>query len=433
MKLYKKSSMVLGLTLGLALLVSACGSQSNPSVSSTGDSKQAKTESADKKTKLTLMIAWAEDSAAKKEEELVAKHFADKYDITFKPVDNNVEKTIKTTIAAGEPVDLAFYWPGQMDTFVNANMALDLTPYLEANNGEWKKAFADGIVDLGNYNGKTYAVSNVPVYPMLEANKDILDKAGVTLPDGPITWDEFVKALATIKEKTGITPLGMSKDWASWLPRELMYSVWPDDSKMVDFLNGKIPFTDPNVVKAFDAVKDLYDKEYVYPGKGALTTTLDQVNIAYKTGKIAIKADVNFLANQSIKDADLKNVQILTWPHMGPRSKVMGGSNGYMIPANVKHPEASVEVLKYLTSAEVLQYRVDNGQPVAIKGVKDSNPDAKRGAKDVSNFYTQKEVLTLSPKLNDYLGSKMPANYIFSGKASLEEVEKLRLEAIQQK
>jgi len=443
MSSYKKSSVLLMVTLCFVLLVSACGNQGNSnSTANSSSNATSKSDNAtnstnsnskDEKIALTLMIAWADDAAAKLEEELIKEHFADKYDITFKTVDNNIAQTIKTTIASGNPVDLAFYWTDAMDAFVDADMALDLTPYLEANNGEWKDTFLDGSLDVATYNGKIYAVPSVPVYPMIEANKELLDQAGVTISDEP-TWEEFVTVLATVKEKLGIIPFGLNSSWANWPVRENLMSIWPEEEQVTAWSNGEIPFTDPLVVEAFDEVKNLYDQEYVYPGKGALTVTLEQINVAWKAGKIAFKADVNFLAPQSIKDAGLENVQILSWPRMGPRNNVLAaGANGYMIPANVKHPEASIEVLKFLTSPEVLQHRADNNQPVAVKGVTSNDPNYELYSKDVVKAYSQKEITLLSPKIDEYIANKVPANYIFEGKAALEELEKLRLEAVSAK
>jgi raffinose/stachyose/melibiose transport system substrate-binding protein len=422
MRFLKNKTMALSVIASLALFVSACGGQS-------ATTPDAAKPAENKKTKLTLMIAWPGDEIGKKEEEMVAKRFADKYDITFKPV-VDPEKTIKTTIASGEPVDLAFYWQGSMDTFVNANMALDLTPYLDANGGEWKNTFIEGTLGKGVYNGKTYAVPITPVYFMMLANKDLLAKAGVSLSDQP-TWDEFTKALATVKEKLGITPFGSS--WVDWMHRGLLFSAWPDDTKLQQWTKGEIPFTDPTAVKAFDETKAIYDKEYVYPGKGALTVTQDQVLTAFKSEKIAIMAYINFQASKAVKDSGVKNVQVLSWPHMGSRTKVPGDANGYMIPANVKHPEASIEILKYLTSQEVAQFRVDNGAPVSVKGTKAADPNVALYGKDAGNLYLEKEITALSPKISEYLTTKMPANYIFDSKRTLEDLEKLRLEAIQQK
>ncbi|MEK5163254.1 extracellular solute-binding protein [Paenibacillus sp. FSL R5-0527] len=420
--------------ISVCLMLLLCACAGNPTNSSElTDRPVPETGSpSEQRIKLTLMIASAEDANAKLEEELVSKHFADQYDITFKIWEAAyAEREIKTSVASGEALDLVMYWPTQMKNLVNGNLALDLTPYLEANNGEWKTSFLDGALNTGTYNGRVYAVPSTPVYPVLEVNKDILDQVGVDLPDGPMSWAEFKNILSIIKEKAGIAPLGLQKDWASWTVRELFYSVWPDEQKLLAWSKGQIAFTDPTIVNVFNEVKELYDKEYVYPGKGALTTTLDQVNTAFQSGKIAIKADLNSLVKQSIKDSGLRNVEIISWPHMGTRTKVLGGYNGYMIPINAKHPAASVEVLKYLTSAEVLQHRVNSGAPVMVKGVIADDPHFAEYSKDIGKMYKEPEMLSLSPSIADYMGNNMPANFLFYGMDALKELDMLRQEAIQ--
>lgn len=446
MKNPKKFTILGSVLISLSLVMTACGgnttSSSSPSSSSNPSSTTAQPQETEApateapatpaaKIKMTLMTAAADDKVAQAEQKMVADHFADKYDITFKPWDANAEKNIKTTIAANNPIDLAMYWPNQMETFVNANMALDLTPYLDENNGEWRNTFLDNVLDSGKYNDKIYAIPYAAVYPLLEVNKDILVKAGVTIPDGPFSWDDFMKACASIKEKTGVWPIGINKDWSAWVSRNNLITAWPDKTALENFVAGKTSFTDPTVVKAFDATKELYDK-YVYSGKGAISTTLDEINIAFKAGKIAMRADVNILAAKAVKDSGLQNIQIVSWPYMGTSSQVLGGSNGYMIPANAAHPKDSIEIMKYLTSVEVLQARVDTGAPVTIKGVKSDDPNFAVYSKDTANIQP-KEILSLSSEITDVMNNKMPANYLFTGKSSLDELDKLRLKAINNK
>lgn len=431
----RKFILLSSIIMTVCLLLTACGgnnSENTPSSSSAvGDTKAVseETNKPAKKIDLTVMIASVDDKAAAEEEKMLVEHFSDKYNVKTKPWDTaNAEKNIKTTVAAGNPIDLAMYYPSAMGTFANAKMALDLTPYLDENNGEWRNTFLDGVLDSGTYDGKVYAVPYAAVYPLFEVNKDILDKAGVSIPDGPFSWDDFMKVCAAIKEKTGIWPIGIYKDWAGWVPINNLINVWSDKTKADDFATGKIPFTDPTVVKAFDASKELYEK-YAYPGKGALTATLEQINVAFKAGKVAIKADVNILAAKSVKDSGLKNIQIVSWPHMGTTNLVLGGSNGYMIPSNAAHPKESVELMKYLTSVEVLQKRVDTGAPVTIKGVASDDPNFALYSKDTPNIQA-KLIQTLSAQINSAFQTKLPADYIFRGKAALDDLEKLRQDAV---
>ena len=426
-----KGRFAIFLTALLMAATAACGGGSGGgAVQPSASSGQGAEQSAGK-IDLTIMIEGPDNEASQKAAKAAIEHFKDKYNITSKQVDVlNLEKTIKTTIASNNPLDLVYYWPNFAGTFVNAGMALDLTPYLDENNGEWRNRFVDGALKVGTYNGKVYAVPYDSVYPLLIANQDILDQAGLSLPDGPLMWDDFMAMLETIDQKTDAWPIGIISEYASWVPRNNLITNWPDDQQMLEFAAGNIPFTHPNVVEAFEAAKELYDK-YAYPGKGALTLMPDQLDVAFSQGKVAIIAQVNILAAQSIRNSGLKNLKIGSWPIMG-LNYVLGGSDGYLIPANVKHPEASVEVAKFLTSPEIMQIWVDHGTPVAVKGVQTDDPNFHLYSKD-AGIIAPNEVINVDSAIFDIIVSKMPANYIFNGMAALEELEKIRQEAAAKK
>lgn len=424
-----KKRMMFAAFMALALLVSACGGAGgNGGGSGSGTQNQETSAKPGEKISLTLMITAKDNQASIEVEPLVLEHFKDKYDITSKTWEGpNAEKTIKTTIAANNPIDLAQFWPNYMATFVNADMALDLTPYLDANDGEWRKTFTEGALDVGTYNGKVYNVPFASVYPMIVANQDILDQAGVKLPDGILQWDEFMAICEQIQSKTGIWPLGLRSELASWVPRNNLLTNWPDKEQAMEFALGNVSFEDPRVVEAFEASKELYEN-YIYPGQGALSATTEEVYVAFKQGKVAMMAEVNVLAKDAIRQTEVENVTIGSWPVMG-LPILLGGSDGYMIPANAKHPEASVEIMKFLTSPEVLQKRVDLGVPVAVKGVHSDDPNYPLYSKD-AGMITSDEVINVDPRIFEIIVNKMPANYIFNGPASLDELEKIRLEAL---
>ncbi len=341
----------------------------------------------------------------------------------------NMEKTIKTMIASGNPCDLALYWPNQMQTFVSSNMAMDLTPYLEADGGAWKNRWIEGSLDIGTFGGKVYNVPYETIYPMIIANKQILDKAGVTLPAGTWSWKDFMEACKKIKENTDAFPVAVRSDWVSWFPRNALLNIWNDNAELEKFNKGEISILEPRVVTAFDEIKYMFDNNYAYPGDGAVMAQPEEIDSAFKAGRIAMKADVNAFAAATIKNTGITDVAILSFPTQGPLDNVLGGCSGYFIPANAKNPDASIELLKTLTSPEVQQIAVTNGSVTPIQGVTSSDPNMKYYAQDTERVYPT-EIMALSPQINDMLNSKMPAEYLYNGMKALEDLENLRLEAI---
>ncbi len=356
-------------------------------------------------------------------------------DVNFvsKTFDNaTVEKTIKTAFTAGESVDLALYWPNQMQNFISSDMALDLTPYLEADP-EWRDSFIEGTLDVGTYDGKVYAIPESTVYPLVLINNEIFEEAGLEVKE-QWTWDEFMEACDTIAEKTDAFPFGIHQNRATWLIRNGLLQVWDSEEEINSFIAGEIPFTDPKVVEVFDNAAALYNQNYCYPGEGAVTATPDAVLAAFSNGDIAMMADVNAMAKNDIESSGLTSVSVVGWPNMGSSETdyTLGGSTGYFIPSNVKNPDFSVELLKMLTSSEVLSHAAENGNvvPIEVEGGSD-DPNAEAYARDAHKVYGA-EVTALSTEVFDNINKNQPANYLFYGEEALAELDALRLDALEQ-
>lgn len=438
MKLTRRLTVLASGLIATAMVLTACGGSKGSTAQTTQAASETKaassTQEASKPAEKISMVGiatspdwkWA-DAYLKKLQE----HFPE-YDFVFKSFDaSNIDKTLKTMIAAGNPPDFSFYWPNYIANYVQGNMALDLTPYLAENNNEWANTFQDGTLDIGKVDGKIYDVPFRSVYPMLLVNKDVTEKAGVTIPDGSWTWEQFMEVNKAIKEKlggSGVFPFAVRYDWACWLVRNGMMSNWDTVEQSNDFAAGKISFLDPNVVKVFDDSKAVYDNNYAYPGKGAIAAKVDEIMAAFKAGKIAMVAEVNSMASADLKTLGLTNIQIASWPHIGAQDILIGGCDGWFIPANASHKEDSVKVLKYITSKECLQIVADDGSPVTIKGVTSADPNFSQYSKDTSKI-TRSEIVTLSSQIMDVITNKMPADYLNKGKASLENLESMRKQA----
>jgi len=289
----------------------------------------------------------------------------------------NLQRVLKTGIAAGNPPDAAVYWPQAMKPFVDADQALDLTLYLEANGGEWKNTFIPALLEMGKYNGKYFNVPFDANFSLIIANLAIFEKAGLTVPE-KFTWEEFVSASQTIKEKTGVFSFACGNDLNNWFIRNALMSLAKKDGKLEDLAAGKIPATEPMFATALQNVKALYDKEYWYPGKGAMTTTRDEAKAAFYSGKAAMLCEVAASFKTLSEEAKASGLQVVAvgWPAMGERV-VLGGCDGLFIPANAANKEEAVKILKSYTGAKAQKIHADAGFAVANAQVEITDPVTK--------------------------------------------------------
>ncbi|MEI8200171.1 MAG: extracellular solute-binding protein [Eubacteriales bacterium] len=351
----------------------------------------------------------------------------DKYNIESLQVDwGNLEKVIRTGIASGQPCDVYEYWTQAIKPFAVDGMALDLTPYLEADGGAWKNTLNQAGLSSATIDGKTYAVPITSNFSLFLANKDLLDANGITIPEN-WTWDQFLTFCQQCQDK-GIFPIGHNSDnrQGDWFIRNGLLSAAVSAGKEVAMQNGEIPATDAIFTDVLTNVKNIYDAGYVYPGEGAVTVKLDEVKAAFYQGKTALMSSVSAGAAATAAEAPFKTV-VIPWPSMGKTNAVLGGCDGLFIPSNVADPEAAVEVLKTYTSAEVQSIMAEGGIPVANTQVVASNPITQK-AIDISSAVYPFEFISLNTKLNEYSFNTSLSDLILNGgvKTVQDTYEQLR-------
>ena len=338
----------------------------------------------------------------------------DKYNIESLQVDwGNLEKVIRTGIASGQPCDVYEYWTQQIKPFAVEGMALDLTPYLEADGGAWKNTLNQSGLSAATIDGKTYAVPITSNFSLFLANKDLLDANGITIPEN-WTWDQFLTFCKECQDK-GIFPIGQNSDnrQSDWFIRNGLLSASASVGKEVAMGNGEIPATDPIFTDVLTNVKNIYDAGYIYPGDGAVTVKLDEVKAAFYQGKVALMSSVSAGAAATAAEAPFETV-VIPWPSMGKTNAVLGGCDGLFIPSNVADPAAAVEVLKTYTSVEVQSIMAEGGIPVANTQVVASNPITQK-AIDISSSVYPFEFFNLTPKMAEYSFNSSLSDLILNG------------------
>lgn len=430
----KKVSGLTAIVLSLSLVLSACGGSEKAVETSTADqttivseqSTAVKSTEPVKKSKFKFYGKVNEFSSFDGMTQALQEKFKDKYDFEFIPVDwGNLEKVVRTGIASGDPCDIYEYWPQSLRPFIDSKMVLDLTPALEENGGEWKNTFTPAHLDMGKYDEKYYGLPYAANYSVFYINQDLFDKAGVAVPT-KWNWDEFMAACKTIKEKTGVYPMSIpNADLGAWAIVNGIQSIMKSEGKLDDFAEGRIDYTTvaPQFKTVFKNLKAVF-KDYAYPGKGAVTLKRDEAKAALMQGKVAMVGEVAVYASDWSKEATGFKLGIAPWPTMGTADVVLGGADGFMIPANAKDTEASLEVLKAFFSMDIMKMHADAGYPVSFQSIEITNPVVKQIVALSGNVYP-KEFENIDPKLSEYLGKNMLAELILSNKDEDSIINKL--------
>lgn len=196
----KKKVMVLASSaLILAMLLGCCGVSERQETQLNGKTEIKKIRFSGKVLEYT--------SSDRMMEKLQEK-FSNKYTIETLPAEwQNQEKIVRREIISGKPCDI--YNFEMKDIILLDGMALDLKPYLDADP-DWKSQFRPSALKQACVNGRILAVPWESNFPVILANKEILNRSGITIPES-WTYEEFENACEKIKRQD-IYPFANASD-----------------------------------------------------------------------------------------------------------------------------------------------------------------------------------------------------------------------------
>ncbi len=340
---------------------------------------------------------------------------------------NNHEMLVKTGIVNGNPYDLAFFWPERMVEFTRQNMAMDLTPYLTANNNQWKNTFNQKLLELGMVNGHYYSIPIHISGSVMYYNKAILKKYNIT---PPVTIDDFINAAKKLKG-TGIALMGAKNGVYFHITRSDLSQSAKNAGVFGDWVAGKVSFTKTPIARNYyEKVVQLFkDPEAWYGGvPGCFNLTADELTSAYIKGKVAMYLDNIVL--MGFYEADTKDPDpgITFMPTLGTNNiTVDGGANGFFIPYNTKHPAEAVSLIKEFGG---IDFQMRCWKELGIVGALNSLPVTKEAAQ-VIKYIDPRDVATLSPELGSEI-DKSIMNIVLGSNTidqELDYLEQLRLKA----
>lgn len=192
--------------------------------------------------------------------ELIAEFQRENPDIDVKvnEYDHEGYKSAIRNWLVTSPPDVVFWFAGnRMKYFVDRGLFEDVSDVWadEGLNDSMSSTRASMSVDGKQY-GVPYSYYQWGIY----YNKDVFDRFGLTEPE---TWDEFLAVSETLKQN-GIAPITIGTKFL-WTA-----AAWFDYLNMrtngleyhIDLMDGKIPYTDDGVRKAFEHWRVLVDNGY---------------------------------------------------------------------------------------------------------------------------------------------------------------------------
>lgn len=166
---------------------------------------------------------------------------------------------IRTAVGAGQAPTLIFNWSGGvLESYVKAGAVEDLSDLVK-ESPDVSSRYLTGIVANGLVDNKMYALPMNKVNPAtMYYNKDLLDKAGVEIPE---TWDDLMDAVPKLKA-IGVAPiaLGGQSKWPELIWLEYLVNRQGGTEVWKDILDGKKDaWSDPAVIDALEKIQELVD------------------------------------------------------------------------------------------------------------------------------------------------------------------------------
>jgi raffinose/stachyose/melibiose transport system substrate-binding protein len=282
---------------------------------------------------------------------------------------------LKVAISTGETPSI-FYYPGiaSLKEWAQSGVILDLTDALE-EDPEWRDSFLDGALDtyrLDDYGVKgIYALPNELNVDAIFYNKALFKQAGITKT--PETMDELYDAIDKLNA-AGITPFGVGGK-STWVMGHIFNNILAKriGGEGIRALGiGKKSWTDSDVLECLQITKDLKDKKHAFM-EGFEGIDVNTQMSQFLSGKVAmISHSSPIIPEMFATDSKiLDDISFFPFPYFTDKEEYKDTrvvyTSGWMLSGTMseEEEEAALKLVKYMTTPEAIQERMDKAMRVA--------------------------------------------------------------------
>jgi ABC-type glycerol-3-phosphate transport system substrate-binding protein len=288
-------------------------------------------------------------------------------------------------------------------SFVKAGHILDLSSYMNEENGLWKKKFFSRALALnefleGNSYGVTPGIYGVPIDIMtiqMVYNKDLLKELGFDPKKPPVTFEEFLAIGKKIKQAN---MQGLVSGWGEmWmidcLANNYAFNIMGKD-KVLATIRGEVPYTDSDWVRVFSLFKQMQESGIL--ANGIVTMVNKTAEQLFANGKAVFAFNGSWCVNVYRGMNPGLNYGAMLPPLASdkyPMSIWGGAGSSFLVNAQSKNKEAAVQFLRWLTDNEQQSYLAEatNNLP--------ANKDSLKNIPDILAQFADKIEMSTHPNI----------------------------------
>ncbi len=261
-------------------------------------------------------------------------------------------------------------------SFVKAGHILDITPYMEADNNNWKnkffpKALAVNEFAPGNSYGINPGIFGVPVDIMtiqMVYNKKLFQQLGLNPDRPPKTFQEFIDIGSKISAAGGSASggkgtniQGLVSGWGEiWmidcLANNYAFNIMGKD-KVLATIRGEVPYTDPDWIRVLSIFKQMRDSGVL--AQGIVTMINKSAEQLFANEKAVFAFNGSWCVNvYKGMNPDLEyGVMLLPQASSEHPMAIWGGAgSSFMVNARSKNKDEAVKFLIWLTGQDQQAY-----------------------------------------------------------------------------
>lgn len=192
-----------------------------------------------------LVVAWwGSQSRNEKFQAALDLYASENENVTIETQTNGFSDhltALSAAAASGDMPDMAMLQSAYYQSFVDSDLLVDLTPYVESGALDLSNV-SENILAATTIDGKLYGVCAGMNSPSLIYNKTLLDENGITIEDNMST-EQFAEKCAEIYEKTGYrTFISNAYQMIEMICRGNDQILYKEDSLGVDSYEDLLPY-----------------------------------------------------------------------------------------------------------------------------------------------------------------------------------------------